>query len=170
MCNKINPNGLFLQKTLDFISQLDYNIITATGNRIEKMEDTMKEIMTRAWEIYRTLEVKGDRLAKLAMALRQAWAEFKAASSNKLLEIADWFVSKKARENGRKIIAGNAVAVIGETEKAYKVIFGDVVAPITFWAPKSLCTWTSGSDIKRTIVGTYEDGMAEYRFIRSLYC
>jgi hypothetical protein len=40
------------------------------------MEDTeMKEIMTRAWEIYRTLE--GDRLAKLAMALRQAWAEAK---------------------------------------------------------------------------------------------
>ena len=154
---------------LDFISQMDYNIITGTGNRIEKMEDAeMKEIMTRAWEIYRTLE--GDRLAKLAMALRQAWAEFKAASSNKLLEIADWFVSKKARENGRKVIAGNAVAVIGETEKAYKVIFGDVVAPMTFWAPKSLCTWTSGSDIKRTIVGTYEDGMAEYRFIRSLYC
>ena len=119
----------------------------------------MKEIMTRAWEIYRTLE--GDRLAKLAMALRQAWAEFKAASSNKLLEIADWFVSKKARELGRKI---------SETEKAYKVIFGDVVAPMTFWAPKSLCTWTSGSDIKRTIVGSYEDGMAEYRFVKSLYC
>lgn len=35
----------------------------------------MKEIMTRAWAIYRTLE--GDRLAKMAMALRQAWAERK---------------------------------------------------------------------------------------------
>ena len=35
----------------------------------------MKKIMVRAWEIYRTLE--GDRLAKLAMALRQAWAEAK---------------------------------------------------------------------------------------------
>lgn len=38
----------------------------------------MKKIMTRAWEIYRTLE--GDRLAKLAMALRQAWAEYKSGS------------------------------------------------------------------------------------------
>lgn len=37
----------------------------------------MKQIMKRAWEIYRTLT--GDKLAKLSMALRQAWAEVKAA-------------------------------------------------------------------------------------------
>lgn len=36
----------------------------------------MKQIMKRAWEIYRTLE--GDKVAKLSMALRQAWAEAKA--------------------------------------------------------------------------------------------
>lgn len=48
----------------------------------------MKEIMTRAWEIYRTLE--GDRLAKLSAALRQAWAEVKA-------------VAKKAFENTAKV-------------------------------------------------------------------
>lgn len=36
----------------------------------------MKQIMKRAWEIYRTLE--GDKIAKLSMALRQAWAEAKA--------------------------------------------------------------------------------------------
>lgn len=35
-----------------------------------------KQIMKRAWEIYRTLV--GDRIAKLSMALRQAWAEAKA--------------------------------------------------------------------------------------------
>lgn len=34
---------------------------------------TRKEIMNRAWEIYRTLE--GDHAAKLALALRSAWAE-----------------------------------------------------------------------------------------------
>lgn len=38
----------------------------------------MKQIMKRAWQIYRTLI--GDKIAKLSMALRQAWAEAKAAS------------------------------------------------------------------------------------------
>ncbi len=36
-----------------------------------------KNIMKRAWEIYRTLI--GDHIAKLAMALREAWAEVKGA-------------------------------------------------------------------------------------------
>lgn len=35
----------------------------------------MKNVMTRAWEIYRTLT--GDRIAKLSAALRQAWKEVK---------------------------------------------------------------------------------------------
>lgn len=35
----------------------------------------MKNIMKRAWEIYRTLT--GDRLAKLSQALKMAWAEIK---------------------------------------------------------------------------------------------
>jgi hypothetical protein len=39
----------------------------------------MKQIMKRAWEIYRTLV--GDRIAKLSMALRQAWAEAKAVTT-----------------------------------------------------------------------------------------
>lgn len=38
---------------------------------------TVKEIMIRAWEIYRTLE--GDRIAKMSMALKRAWEEAKAA-------------------------------------------------------------------------------------------
>ena len=37
----------------------------------------MKNVMKRAWEIYRTLT--GDRLAKLSMALKMAWAEVKKA-------------------------------------------------------------------------------------------
>lgn len=35
-----------------------------------------KQIMKRAWEIYRTLT--GDHIAKLSMALREAWAEARA--------------------------------------------------------------------------------------------
>ena len=38
----------------------------------------MKNIMTRAWEIYRTL-TNGTHLEKLSAALRTAWAEFKNA-------------------------------------------------------------------------------------------
>lgn len=37
----------------------------------------MKNIMKRAWEIFRTLA--GDRLAKLSQALKMAWAEIKNA-------------------------------------------------------------------------------------------
>lgn len=39
----------------------------------------MTNVMKRAWEIYRTLV--GDHIAKLSMALRQAWAEVKAAAA-----------------------------------------------------------------------------------------
>lgn len=41
----------------------------------------MKQIMKRAWQIYRTLT--GDKIAKLSMALRQAWAEAKEAAEKK---------------------------------------------------------------------------------------
>lgn len=41
-----------------------------------------KQIMKRAWEIYRTLE--GDRVAKLSMAMRMAWAEAKTPKTRKL--------------------------------------------------------------------------------------
>lgn len=42
----------------------------------------MKQVMKRAWEIYR--ELIGDKIAKLSMALRQAWAEAKAATTKKM--------------------------------------------------------------------------------------
>lgn len=124
----------------------------------------MKEIMKRAWEIYRTLE--GDRIAKLSYALKKAWAEHKSSESE-LLEIAEWFTDKKAAENGLRVYGGDVVAVIGETEKAYKVIFGSMQKPMTFWAPKSLCKWVKSE--KRTITGTYEDGMKAYRELKALY-
>ena len=41
----------------------------------------MKNIMKRAWEIYRTLT--GDHIAKLSAALRKAWAEGKAVVKEK---------------------------------------------------------------------------------------
>ncbi len=41
-----------------------------------------KNVMTRAWEIYRTLA--GDHVAKLAMALKEAWTEAKTQTSEKV--------------------------------------------------------------------------------------
>ena len=46
----------------------------------------MKKIMMRAWEIYRTLT--GDHKAKIACALRQAWAEAKATTEKERFEKA----------------------------------------------------------------------------------
>ena len=41
----------------------------------------MKNIMTKAWEIYRTL-TNGTHFEKLSAALRKAWAEFKDAAKS----------------------------------------------------------------------------------------
>ena len=38
---------------------------------------TKSQIMKRAWEIYRTL-IGGDRIARISVAMKQAWAEAKA--------------------------------------------------------------------------------------------
>lgn len=52
----------------------------------------MKQIMKRAWEIYRTLE--GDKIAKLSMALRQAWAEYKATGIKVVTKILRAYVAQ----------------------------------------------------------------------------
>jgi hypothetical protein len=44
----------------------------------------MKNVMSRAWEIYRGME--GDHRAKLALALRQAWKEAKKESPESIIE------------------------------------------------------------------------------------
>lgn len=53
----------------------------------------MKNVMVRAWEIYRTLE--GDHLAKLAMSLRMAWKEIKSAENFELPEMSEYAMVKK---------------------------------------------------------------------------
>ena len=45
----------------------------------------MKNIMKRAWKIYR--ELKGDRIAKLSQALRMAWAERKNKNAEKVINV-----------------------------------------------------------------------------------
>lgn len=55
-----------------------------------------KQVMKRAWEIYRTLT--GNRIAKLSAALKQAWAEVK---------------------NVVKKVAFNGFAKVAKMEKTY---------------------------------------------------
>ena len=69
---------------LDFAQSLWYDIVTGTNKppkgTHERMRVMKRQIMFRAWEIYRTLT--GDRQAKLSMALRQAWMEVKTMNEN----------------------------------------------------------------------------------------
>ena len=53
----------------------------------------MKEIMNRAWEIYKTLE--GDHSAKLSMALRMAWKESRKADFTGIAYIGEGFGVKR---------------------------------------------------------------------------
>lgn len=53
----------------------------------------MKEIMNRAWEIYKTLE--GDHSAKLSMALRMAWKESRKADFTGVAYIGEGFGVKR---------------------------------------------------------------------------
>jgi hypothetical protein len=62
----------------------------------------MKQIMKRAWEIYRTLV--GDRIAKLSMALRQAWKEMKTSKTRNLRQAEINFI--------REYIAKTAPAAV----------------------------------------------------------
>lgn len=60
----------------------------------------MKNIMKRAWEIYRTLT--GDRIAKLSAALKMAWAEIKNAVKAAFTGFAS-VASVEKRENASDV-------------------------------------------------------------------
>ncbi|MGN0594823.1 MAG: hypothetical protein ACI4I6_06655, partial [Hominimerdicola sp.] len=60
-----------------------------------------KAVMTRAWEIYRTLE--GDRAAKLSQALRIAWEEVKKECKFIKAGFKVW-----AKDDKRRIYINNA--------------------------------------------------------------
>lgn len=60
----------------------------------------MKNIMKKAWEIYRTLT--GDHIAKLSMALRMAWQEAKnmvKTVEDEIIEAVETIISES--ENAR---------------------------------------------------------------------
>lgn len=56
----------------------------------------MKNVMKRAWEIYRTLS--GQHVAKLVMALRMAWKEVKSMSKTIVEQLKAFMVSKNVTD------------------------------------------------------------------------
>lgn len=62
----------------------------------------MKNVMKRAWEIYRTLV--GDRIAKISAALKRAWAEKKNTSTKKTMTEA---VTNFLNKLGYSVRCGN---------------------------------------------------------------
>lgn len=55
------------------------DIIVMTKTAKAKQDVNKSAIMTRAWDIYHTLE-NGDRRTKLSIAMRQAWSEYKSGN------------------------------------------------------------------------------------------
>ena len=67
------------------------------------MKNVMKNVMKRAWEIYRSLV--GDKAAKLSMALKQAWSEIKRGVK-KVMEgykVEDGLVVSETLPSGKEL-------------------------------------------------------------------
>lgn len=128
----------------------------------------MKNIMKRAWEIYKTLT--GKHLEKLSAALKKAWSEFKASSAKKELVLKDWLFQKIARENGApRMWNGHVDAVFQETEKAYKIVMGAVNHTVYTWIPKSQCEWVD-SESETKVVNSFEEAREHVDYLRNCYC
>lgn len=74
----------------------------------------MKNIMKRAWEIFRTLT--GDRDAKLKLALKQAWAEAKSKANKRINGVlVKEFANQEAYENYRYRGCNNILSIVRRT-------------------------------------------------------
>ena len=90
----------------------------------------MKHIMKRAWEIYRTLE--GDKIAKLSMALRQAWAEYRAAGIKVVTKILRAYVSRYFSNASRLLESqiSKGVAIVKSRFGYIEAVAGNIDAEI----------------------------------------
>lgn len=73
----------------------------------------MKEIMKRAWTIYRTLTT-GSRLEKLSVALKQAWKEAKNMAITRMEAMKRFLESKgyQTEINGNEISGKRVIEVL----------------------------------------------------------
>jgi len=102
-----------------------------------------KQIMKRAWEMYKVAGCSSR--AEFGLALKAAWAEAKTQVSfaEKLCGFKSWFVDKNFSQGERYVIecavAGGEYKVKKETEKAVMVRFESDYGSIVRWFPKSVC-------------------------------
>lgn len=130
----------------------------------------MRKIMIRAWEIYRTLE--GNHIAKLSMALAEAWKEAKSKTTKRSLYVREWLFQKIAREHGAPCVWTAHVDIIfAETEKAYKVMMGVVDYCVITWIPKSQCDWIEEEVGTETYVAdSWKQALDMKRDLRMSFC
>ena len=105
--------------------------------KVIDMKETLKRVMTRAWEIKRE-----DSRNIWGLCLKMAWAEIKSADKEVVFYgIKDWFAEKNFTQSERYIIklaiAGGDLHVIDQTEKALKFTAESDYGDFTFWCPKS---------------------------------
>lgn len=108
-------------------------------------------VMTRAWQIYRTLI--GDHVAKISMALRMAWAEVKAAAAAK-----GWNVEKL-------IAAGANRWTKGDKDRLYLRKVGKSVMGLEYTYHRSRRTiaeaWMDGQEISNNNARRIENAYAD---------
>lgn len=104
----------------------------------------LKNIMNRAWEIYKAAGC--STRFEFGLSLKAAWAEAKAPKAVEFLGVKSWLLSKNLSAN--QIYAYNMamidddVRIERETEKAVLVKVSSEWGSFSFWSPKS-CLITS---------------------------
>ena len=90
----------------------------------------------------------------------------------KKLVVKDWLWQKIAKENNAPRFWDDSVfAVIGETEKAYRIIIGSMSYKVITWIPKSQCEWQDTEYFyHQTRVCTFEQGIEWYHDIQHAFC
>lgn len=92
-----------------------------------------------------SIVIKGKDL-KIAETVLFAGIKVKTIEDHALV-VPEWFAAKKFSEKGYNFYSPEILAILGETEKAYKVIIGDYFHRyLTTWCPKSIIDISDNSN------------------------
>ncbi len=107
----------------------------------------LKQIMSRAWEIYKN--ITGEIKAIFGECLKMAWAESKL-TNQQYYGVKNWFINKNFNSQEAYIInlACNSkeFIILKETEKAVFIQFNSDFGSLKSWFPKS--TLKTEEDVK----------------------
>lgn len=117
------------------------------------MTNIKSEVMKRAWRVYKAQNFNYKKgLWSFSKCLTEAWKTVKAetkavvkaatASIIKGLSVATWFLRKNLTANEVYAVeTAYSLEATRETEKAYLVKADTKYGVVTFWAPKSVCSF-----------------------------